>query len=294
MLTVSGTLTIPNVGDAQMNGWLEADGRFRLTGSGTLSPGGFTLASASFTWTQTQLSLNGTLQVPASIGTVSVSGTASPTNFSLTGSASLNLNGFSIAASVTLNNSGLFAQGGISVFNDTLTMSGYIQTNGTFLITASGTKTLNGYRFASASFTLEKTTTSFRFDATADLKLGEKTLSQVTVHFNTGGGFSASIAIKWGYTFTATLSVGSSGSFAFMTSAKNLNLSHKGYGLTGSYSLSVSGSSSTNVSYNASGTAKVKLSGATVFSGSISVSSAGKITVKFKKWGVTVTVTFKL
>lgn len=290
MLTASGDLTIPNVGNAHVEGWIDADGSFSLSGSGALSPGGFTLASASFTWTNTQLSFNGTLQIPSGIGSVAVNGSATPTSFTLTGSASLNLGGFSMAATVTLDNSGLFAQGNVSVAGSSLSMSGSIQTNGSFEITASGTVTLNGYQFASASFRL----TPSSFYATADLKLGSKTLSSVTVYFATDGSFSASIAIDWGFTFTATLNVSPDGSFAFTTAARNLNLTANGYGLTGSYSLSVSGTSSTNVSFDASGTATVKLASATVFSGGISVSSKGEITISYSTWLGTVSVTFKI
>ena len=89
MLTVTGTLAIPYVGGAELAGWLDADGAFSLTGTGELSPGGFALASATFTWTNTLLSFGGALTIPAGIGSVGVSGTATPTSFSLTGSANL-------------------------------------------------------------------------------------------------------------------------------------------------------------------------------------------------------------
>ena len=258
MLTASGSLTIPAVGAASMSGWLDADGSFSLTGSGALTPGGFTLASASFTWTNTQLSFGGTLTIPAGIGSVTVSGTATPTSFSLAGSATLGLGGFNMGATVTVNNYGLSASGSVMVAGSTLSMSGYIHTDGTYLLTASGNITLRGYQFASASFTLEQTASRFRFEAVADLALGSRTLAGITVSFDTSGGFSAGISITWGFTFTATLSVSSTGSFDFTTSVRNLSLSAAGCSLSGSYSLHVWGADALHVSFTASGSASVK------------------------------------
>ncbi len=294
MLTASGSLTIPVVGNAMMSGWLDADGSFRLTGGGGLSPGGFSLASATFTWTQTQLSFGGTLTVPGGIGTVAVSGAATPTSFNLTGSATLGLGGFNMGATVTLNNYGLNASGSVGVAGTTVSMAGYIHTDGTYLLTASTTVALQGYQLASATFTLEKTTSNFRFQALGDLTLGSRTLASVTVNFQTDGGFSAGIAITWGYTFTATLSVSNTGSFDFTTAAQNLGLSAAGCSLSGSYSLHVWGTDALHVSFSASGTASVKLSGVTVFSGGIGVSSAGKITVTYSTWLGNVSVTFSI
>ncbi len=289
MLTADGYLTVPLVGDARLIGWLEADGRFDLVGSANLSPGGFSLASASLHWTNTQLTVNGSLHV-LGVDVVVVYGTLAPTNFTMGGSGTVHLAGFSMSASVTLNNSGLYASGSVSVAGGTLSMGGYVQTNGSFLITASGTVTLHGYQFASASFTL----TPSSFDATADLTLSSHTLASAGIHFSADGSFNASVSIDWGFTFTASMAVSVSGSFDFYTSFHNLGLSHNGYGLTGSFRLHVWGTSSSNVTFNAGGTAQVKLAGATVFSGNISVSSAGKITVSCSTPFGSVSVTFTI
>jgi hypothetical protein len=289
MLTADGTLTIPLVGAAGLHGWLDADGRFDLAGAADLSPGGFNLASASLHWTNVQLTVHGSLHVIGA-DVVTVDGTFTPTSFSVSGNGSLHLGGFSMTANVTLNNSGLYAGGGVSVAGATLTMGGYILTNGSFLLTASGTVTLRGYQFASASFTL----TPSSFDATADLKLGSHTLASAGIHFSTDGSFNAAISIDWGFTFTASMAVSTSGGFDFYTAFQDLGLSHNGYGLTGSFRLHVWGTSSINASFDGRGSAQVKLSGVTVFSGSISVSSAGKITVSCSTPFGTVSVTFTI
>ena len=289
MLTADGTLTVPLVGAAGLHGWLEADGRFDLVGTADLSPGGFSLASASLHWTNTQLTVHGSLHVLGA-DIVVVDGTLSPTNFTMGGSGSVHLAGFNMSASVTLNNTGLYASGSVSVAGGSLSMGGYIRTNGSFLITASGTVTLHGYQFASASFTL----TQSSFDATADLNLGSHTLASAAIHFSADGSFNANVSINWGYTFTASMAVSVSGSFDFTTSGHNLGLSLNGYGLTGSYQLHVWGSSSSSANFDASGTAQVKLAGVKVFSGDISVSSAGKITVSCSTPFGTVSVTFTI
>ena len=199
-----------------------------------------------------------------------------------------------MTATVTLNNYGLSASGSVGVADTTVSMSGYIHTDGTYLITASATVAVEGYQLASASFTLEKTATSFRFQALGDLTLGSRTLASVTVNFSTGGGFSASISITWGFTFTASLTVNSSGSFDFWTEARNLGLSAAGCSLSGSFQLHVWGADALHVNFYAGGTASVRLAGATVFSGGIQVTSAGRITVTYSTWLGNVSVTFSI
>jgi hypothetical protein len=277
-LAVNGQLTIPAVGYAMVSGTIESNGAFSFSGSADLTPGGWgTIASASVVWTNTGLTLSGDIDTP--VGTASVSGAATASSFYLTGSGSLDFGGFSIAsASVTLDSvTGLYASGSIQVPGaGSVSLSGYVLKNGYFGLSGSGSLAPGGFQLASASFSLEKDASGVNFTASGALHLGNTTLASVSVRIGSDGSFAGSGTLSWGgVTVSASLSISSGGAVSLSASI-SIDATYSGYGISGTLSFSASSSGQVSAELDF----KAKVAGQTVFSGSASVSSSGK--VKFK------------
>ncbi len=100
-LTIDGWIDTP-VGDATISGTVTAD-TYHFTGSGSLTLGGFTMASASVTLDSTTgLYASGAVSV-SGVGTATVSGAIQKNgHFSLTGTGELTPGGFELEGSFTL------------------------------------------------------------------------------------------------------------------------------------------------------------------------------------------------
>ncbi|MBN1660414.1 MAG: hypothetical protein JXA93_18590, partial [Anaerolineae bacterium] len=276
-LYVNGTVTIPAVGAAAVAGSVASDGTFSFSGMANVNPGGLGQMTAAVHWTHTNLTLAGTVQTP--VGDATVSGTASASSFLLTGSGSLGLGGFTMAAaSVTLDSAtGLYAQGAVSVPGaGSVTLSGAIQKNGYFTLTGSGSLVPGGFQLASASFSLTKSAAGTSFQANGSLYLGGATVASASLSIGADGSFSGSGSVNWGgFTISASVSMSSAGAVTLSGSIA-VDATYSGYGIEGTLSLSASSSGSVSAEIDF----RAKLAGETVFSGTASVSSSGK--VKFK------------
>lgn len=271
-LQVTGTVTIPNVGSAWVGGAIYNDGTFSFTGHAqALSPGGWRAMSADVTWTNTQLTLSGSVQTP--VGSVSVSGQVTASSFRLTGSGNLGFAGFSmLSASVTIDSAtGLYAQGSLSVPGaGSVSLAGYIQTNGYFALSGSGVLAPAGYQLLDASFTLSKDASGGRFAASGSLHLANATIS-AGVTIESDGDLWGSGSLDWGG-LHASVSLSIVGGVVSVSGSVEIDATYNGYGIIGTLAFSASGSSIyAELSFEA------ELAGYTVFSGEADVSSSGRL-----------------
>ncbi|HNS51081.1 MAG TPA: hypothetical protein PKO09_07850 [Anaerolineae bacterium] len=289
-LHASGGVTIPNVGSATVTGTILSNGTFSLTGTASLSPGGWQMATASVTWTQASLSLVGQVSTP--VGSATVTGAVTPTSYRLTGSGNLNLGGFAMAyASVTLDSTtGLFVVGGVAVPNaGSVTLSGYVLQNGNLDVSGSGSLSPAGHSLANASFRLQKTGGNVSFTGSGSLHLIGATIT-VSVSIASSGAFSGSGTAQWGgLSVGVSLSIGSNGAVS-LSGSIYVDASYSGYGIRGWLTLSASSGGEVTGSLNF----EAIFHGSTVFSGTVSLSSDGHVSFKVCVWGACVRVSFNL
>lgn len=289
-LRAAGTLDIPGVGSAVVGGQIDSDGTFLITGTATLHPAGWEMASAAVTWTNTELSFSG--DIHAGPIDAAVAGTATATSFRLTGSGSLSMGSFTIAsASITVDStSGLYAQGSLNLPNlGSASLSGSFETNGHYLLAGSGTLAPGGFTLLSVSFSLEGGPGKWAtLTASGMLVLANVTVAG-TFTISSDGSFSGSGSISWGgLDVSVSVSV-TSGGLISVSGSISVDATYNGYGIKGSLALaaSTSGEVSGNIDFEA------VIGGVTVFSGSASASSNGK--VRFRACAlICVTVTIYL
>ncbi len=269
---VTGSFTLNNSGasvqatvnvlvaQVAFSGSIQSNGNFSLAGSANVGLAGFPVASASFTLTNGGATFRVTVNVQvASVafsGSVDIHG-----NYSLTGTANVNLAGFPVAtASFTLNNSGVRFSASINVFVATVSFSGSVATNGTFSLTGTANVNLAGFGTTSASFTINNSGVSFsttinvhvatvNFSGTVATNGNFRVTGSASVGFAGFGGSGSFTLTNSGLTVSATVnvvvatinvsgSVSTSGAFSFTVST---NMSFAGIGGSGSLTLNNSG-----------------------------------------------------
>ncbi|HKM53798.1 MAG TPA: hypothetical protein VJY33_10340, partial [Isosphaeraceae bacterium] len=106
-LGVSVNVPIPQLGSAQVAGYVNSDGAFSLVGSGTLSPAGFSLTSTTVEVSNSGAQIWGSIALPG-LGSCKVYGSVDTSgNFSLLGYDDLAPAGFSLTnTTVEVSNSG--------------------------------------------------------------------------------------------------------------------------------------------------------------------------------------------
>jgi len=137
-----------------INGKIEPDGIFSLTGAAEMTISGFQLAQADVILDNDGCSVDGTLSI---IGNnVTVIGTVDSTGiFSLQGSTNMTVAGLQLAqADVILDNDGCSVEGTLSIIGNNVTVSGDVFSNGSFSLGGSATMIINGFRLANTKVEL--------------------------------------------------------------------------------------------------------------------------------------------
>jgi fibronectin-binding autotransporter adhesin len=146
-LYASGSVNVPGAGSVALAGYVQLNGYFGLSGSGSLAPGGFQLASASFSLTKnasgTTFAASGALHLGnATVASASVS-ISSDGSFS--GSGMVSLGGVTVSASVSISSGGAVSLSGSISIDATYSGYGIV---GTLSVSASS----NGQVSASMDF----------------------------------------------------------------------------------------------------------------------------------------------
>ena len=188
-LTASGTLQLPDLGTVNVGGSVDKHGNFSLVGSGTLSPFGLNLGSATVTLDNGGAWVSGSVQLP-DLGAANISGWAyNNGTFSLTGSDNLSPCGFTLQ-SVT-----------VTVTDTSATVSGSLQMPGLGAVNVFGDVSISGFSLSGSGslspdgLSLGSTTvTVTESGATVSGSLGIHDLGSVGVSgwVDSGGQFSLS------------------------------------------------------------------------------------------------------
>ncbi len=248
------------VATVAFSGSVDTHGNFRLTGTANVGLAGFSVASASFTLTNSGVSFDTSVNVY--VATVHFSGSVDTHgNFRLTGSANVGLAGFNVAsASFTLSNSGVSFSTTVNVYVATVSFSGSVDNHGNFRLTGSAGVRLAGFSLATASFTLTNSGVSFdftlnvyvatvHFSGSVDTHGNFRLTGSASVGFAGFGGSGTFTLTNSGLTFSGSInvivatinvtgSVSSSGAFSFTV---NIHMGFAGFGASGSLTLNNSG-----------------------------------------------------
>ncbi|MHB1356705.1 MAG: hypothetical protein ACYCZF_12110 [Anaerolineae bacterium] len=288
-LGISGTLAMPGLGSAHVEGWVKGGvtPTFAISGTAELSPmvpgGSFNLASARVRFDNTGLYVNGRVQLPANLATVQITGTITTSRFHLEGTADLGIPGYAMAgAHVVLDSqTGLYASGNISIPSSiSLAVEGWFTTNG-ITLTGSGALTPMGVPVANGVFTLTVNSSSVSFSGYGAVTAGDKTLAAASfsIAYSTVNGYSLSGSglLDWSaVTVSAAFGVNNSG--FWLSASLALNLTVSGYGVVGgvSFSAVVAGS---NISLQGHFNGSVQFAGKTLGSLDLGISLNGNISV---------------
>jgi hypothetical protein len=185
------------LGSINLQGWVDTYGDFSLSGSGNLSPGGFTLGSASVTVDNSGISVAGTLYGPSDLwadvyGTINGDG-----SFTLTGDASASLGGDLAGGTASFTFSGN-AEGQVTLGID-------ISAGFSIGFSGPGSPSLSGSITASVQ-TSDSSFNSFGWNVSTDLTASAFGIS-VSTGFNglsvNSSGFSIDLGeISFGYFYT--------------------------------------------------------------------------------------------
>ena len=183
------------VASVYFTGLVHTNGSFLLTGGTSIRLAGFAAPAASFTLTNSGLSVSALIDV--GVATVNFAGSVDTHgNYRLTGSAAATLAGFHGSGSFTLTNSGLSFSGSVNVLVATINVSGSISSAGVFQFGVNTRMSFAGFG-AGGSVTLRNTGLSVA--ATLDVNvLGYRMSVNGTVNANNTYTFTAHANINFG------------------------------------------------------------------------------------------------
>jgi hypothetical protein len=152
-LTVRGWVEVPGgVGEALVEGSLQTNGQFSLTGRTDFSPLGLPMAASTVTMTNSGVTVTGRMEIP-SLGDVDVVG-AVHTNgtFVLSGAADLEVYGLELSsAEITVRDSGIAVAGRLKMPGlSRVRVHGSVGTDGDFSLSGDADLSVKGFELAAA------------------------------------------------------------------------------------------------------------------------------------------------
>lgn len=254
-IRVGGTMSIPGLGSAQVEGAVSANGDFELSGAAELSIAGLQFADATATVDNDGVFVQGDIRIGET--TVTVSGDINSNGtFSLAGSGTIAYQGMQLTStSITVTQNGVAISANVSVPGLSLSMSGTVS-GSTISMSATATKSFGGVTLGNATFTLQPGKIIIR----DTYRFGGQNFT-INGHVNVYGhlALSGSVGVggSWKFSGTgvslkgdATLTfIGSTSNVAFVA---NAGVKACGYYLVGKSCKSVS------ASINSNGRARIK------------------------------------
>lgn len=154
-LSAGALAAIPALGQAQISGQVQTNGRVDMRGDAQLSPLGFQVVNGTMRATNDSLTVAGRITLPG-MGHADINGAATPRSFNLTGRAALSPAGFPMAAAqVAVDNRRAHVNGEMDLRIGRMNVSGDAATNGRFTMTGRGELRPAGFRMANASATVQ-------------------------------------------------------------------------------------------------------------------------------------------
>lgn len=254
-IRVSGSMPVHTFGTVEVEGAVQANGDFELTGAMELDILGNRISNAQITFTNDGVDIEGRMRLP--MGDVDVSGSLSTNGqLSLTGNTDLNLSGVSLSnADITVTNSGVAISATVSVPGFSARMSGTLN-HGQVSMSARMTKSIAGFSFGNATFTVQHG----RIDISDTYSFAGQNFSlRGSLHSNGHLTVAGSVNVGGSWTFAGT-----------------------GASLSGSATILIHGSGNAHFSANASVRACGHLlGGKSCARKSASINSSGKISIRF-------------